>query len=71
MELVSVVGMRVRDSDAGNKGEGVVSSEGDVDKAGGGARWRECCRFPKIFGELLEDLPYYLPFTFNIGNVFL
>ena len=53
MELVSVVGMSVRDGGAGNKGDGVVSSEGDVDKAGGGARWRECCRFPKFFGELL------------------
>ena len=71
MEVVSGVGMSLRDGDAGNKGDGVVSSEGDVDVAGGGARWRECCRFPKIFGELLEDLPYHLPFTFHIGDVFL
>ena len=53
MEVVSGVGMSLRDGDAGNKGDGVMSSEGDVDVAGGGARWRECCRFPKIFGELL------------------
>ena len=38
---------------------------------GGGARWRDCCRIPDgIFGELREDLPYHLPFTFEIGNVF-
>ena len=46
MEVVSDVGMSVRDGGASNQGNGVASSEGDVDVAGGGARWRECCRFP-------------------------
>ena len=58
----------------GNRGRGVVSSgenvsvtDGGVD--GGGARWRDCCKFPNgIFGELPEDLPYYLPFTLHTGD---
>ena len=38
---------------AGNRGEGVVSSGGNVSVVGGGARWRNCYRFPDgIFGEL-------------------
>ena len=36
---------------------------------GGGARWRDCCRFSNgIFGELREDLPYRLPFTLDISD---
>ena len=47
---------------AGNRGEGMVSSGGNVSVAGGGTRWRDCCRFPdRIFRELLEDHPYCLP----------
>ena len=49
------------------KSGGIVSA-GD----GGGARWRDCCRFGVgIFGELWEDLPYRLPFTLDIGDVCL
>ena len=35
-------------------------------------RWgRDCCRFPDgIFTELREDLPYRLPFTFDIFDFF-
>ena len=53
--------------------EGVVSIGGSVSVAdGGGARWKDCCRFPNgISGELREDLSYHFPFTLNIGDVFL
>ena len=47
-----------------------MSSGRDVGVAGGGAGWRDCCRFPKIFGKLWEDLPYSLPFMFSVGDVF-
>ena len=45
-----------------NREEGVVSSGGNFIVAdGGGAWWRDCCRFPDvIFGEPWEDLPYRL-----------
>ena len=66
------MGMGVRVGGAGNRGEGVVTSGGNVSVAGGGARWRDSCRFPDwIFRELWEDLPYRLPFMLDIGNVFL
>ena len=69
--MVSGVGMGVGVGGAGSKGDGVASS-GDVGVAGGAARCRNCCRFPDdIFGEYWEELPYHLPFTFNIDNVFL
>ena len=71
-EVVCGVGMGVRVGGAGNRGEGVVSSGGNVSVAGGGARWRDSCRFPDgIFRKLWEDLPYRLPFMLDIGNVFL
>ena len=56
----------------GNRGESVVSRGGDASVAdGGGAKRRDCCRFPDgIFGELQEDLPYCLPFTLNITDFF-
>ena len=61
----------------GNRGGGVVGGGGNVSVTDGGAdhggaRWRDCCRIPNgIFGKLWEDLPYHLPFTFKISNVFL
>ena len=67
------VGMGV----VGNRGRGVASSGGNVSVTdggadGGGARWRDCCRFANwIFGELQEDLPYHLQFTLHTGDVFL
>ena len=37
----------------GNRGWGVVSGGGSTNVADGGARWRDCCRFPDgIFEEL-------------------
>ena len=56
----------------GNTGEGLVSSGGSVSVADGGrTEWKDCCRFPDgISGELREDLPYRLPFTINISDVF-
>ena len=77
VEVVCVMRMGVGIGGVGNRGEGVVSSGGNGNVTnggadGGGARWRDCCRFPnRIFGELWEDLPYHLPFMFDIGNVFL
>ena len=69
VEVVCDVRMGVRVDGVGNRGEGVVSvSVAD----GGGARSRDCCRFPDgIFRELWEDLPYCLPFTLNISDVFM
>ena len=46
VEVVSGVGMCVGVDGADNRGDGVVSSGGNVSVAGGGARWRDCCRFP-------------------------
>ena len=65
------LGVRVRG--VRNREEGEVSSEGNVIVAdGGGAMWRDFCRFPSgIFGELWEDLTYHLRFTINIGDVFM
>ena len=42
----------------GNRGEDVICSGGNVIRAdGGGARWKDCCRFPhRIFGKLWEDI---------------
>ena len=72
VEVVCGVRMSVGVDSAGNRGEGVVSSGGNVSMAGGGARWRGCCRFSDgIFRELWEDLPYCLPFMLDIGTVFL
>ena len=46
---------------------GVADGEAD----GGGARWRDFCSFSDgIFGELLEHLPYRLPFTLNVIDFF-
>ena len=65
------LGVRVRG--VRNREEGEVSSGGNVIVAdGGGAMWRDFCRFPSgIFGELWEDLTYHLRFTINIGDVFM
>ena len=39
---------------------------------GGGAKWRDCCRFPNgIFRDLSEDLPSRLPLMLDISDVFL
>ena len=73
VEVVCSMRMGVGIGGVGNRGGGVVSSGGNVSATdGGGARWRDCCRFPDgIFGELREDLPYHLPFMLDIGDVFL
>ena len=57
----------------GKRGGGVVSSRGNVSVTdGGGARWKDCCRFPdEIFGELLEYFAYHLPFTLHTGDFFV
>ena len=70
VEVVSDVEMSVGGGGAGNRGDPVVSS-GDFGVAGGGAGWRDCSRFPEIFRELWEDLPYNLLFRFNFANGFL
>ena len=51
VEVVSVVGMSMGGGGADNGRDAVVSSGGDVGKAGR-ARWRDCCRFPMISREL-------------------
>ena len=73
VEVVCDVRMGVGVGGVTNRGQGVVSSGRNVTVAdGGGARWRDCCRIPNgIFGELWEDLPYCLPFTLSIGDVFM
>ena len=77
VEVVCSMRMDVGIGGVGNRGRGVVSSGGNVKVTdggadGGGARWRDCCRFPDgIFGELQEDLPYHILFMLDIGNVFL
>ena len=77
MVVVCGVRMGMGVGGVGNRGEVVVSSGGNVSVAdggadGGGARWRDCCRFPDgIFGELREDLPYCLPFRLDIIDFFL
>ena len=54
-----------------NRGGTVVSGGGNASVADGGAKWRDCCRFPNgIFGEFLEGLPYRLPFTLDISDFF-
>ena len=80
VELFCSVRMGVGVDGVGNSGGSVVSGGGDGSVADGGAdggadgegaRWRICCRFPNgIFGELREDLPYRLPFTFDIIDFF-
>ena len=73
VEVFSSVGV----GSVGNRGGSVVSGGGDASVAdsgadGGGARWRDCCRFPDgIFGELREYLPYCLPFILDIIDFFL
>ena len=72
--VVVVCGVRigVGVGSAENRGESVVSSGGNVSVAGGGARWRDCCRFHDgIFRKLWEYLPYHLSFTVEFGDVFL
>ena len=73
VEMVCCVRMGVAVSGVRNRGEGVVSSAGSISVAdGGGARWKDYCRFSDgISGKLWEDLPYRLPFMLNIGDVFL
>ena len=57
-----------------NRGRSVESGGGDASVAdggadGGGARWKDCCRFSNgIFRELRENLPYHLPFKLNITD---
>ena len=72
VDVVCSVRMGVGVGRVGNRGGGVVSGGGNVSATdGGGAKWRDCCRFPdEILGEIRENLPYRLPFTLNIGNVF-
>ena len=62
VEVVCGMKFGVRVGGVRNREEGVVSSGGNVIVAdGGGARWRDCCRFPDgIFRELWVELPYRL-----------
>ena len=73
VEVVCRVRMGVAVGCVRTGGEGVVSRGGGVSVADdGGARWKDCCRFPdEIFRELWEGLPYHLSFMLNIGNIFL
>ena len=73
VEVVFSVRMGVGVGGAENRGEGAVSTDGNVSVADGrGARWRDCCRFPDgIFREPWEDLPYRLSFMLDIGDVFV
>ena len=72
VEVFCSVRMGVGVGSVGNRGGGVVSGGGNANVAdggadSGGARLRDCCRFPDgVFKELLEYLPYRLPFTLDI-----
>ena len=76
VEVFFSVRMGVGVDGVGNGGGSVVIGGGDASVAdggadGGGARWRDCCRFPYgIFGELREDLPYRLPFMLDVIDFF-
>ena len=72
VEVFYSVTMGVGVGGVGNRGRSVESGGGDASVAdGGGAGWRDCCRFSDgIFGELREDLPYRLPFTLNVIDFF-
>ena len=76
VEVSCSVIMGVGVDGVGNRGGSVVSGGGDASVAdggadGGGARWRDCCKFSNgIFRELLEDLSYRLPFTLDIIDFF-
>lgn len=48
-----------------------MSGGGDDGVGGGRAQQRYCCRLLEVFGELLEDLSYNLPFSFDVNHVFL
>ena len=77
VEVFCSVRMGVGVSGVGNRGWGVVSGRENASVAdggadGGGARWRNCCRFPNgVLGELWEDLPHRLPFTLDISDIFV
>ena len=77
VEVVFSMRMGVEIGGVRNRGGGAVSSGGNVSVTdggadGGGARWKDCCRFPnRIFGELWENLPYHLPLMLDISNIFL
>ena len=52
VEVVSSKGMGVGVCGADNRGDSMISSGGNASVGGGGARWRDCGRFPDgIFGE--------------------
>ena len=76
VEVFCSLRMGVGIGSVGNRGGSVVSGGGDASVAdgggdGGGARQRDCCRFPDgIFRELREDLPYCLSFTLDIIDFF-
>ena len=69
VEVLCSVRMGVGVGGVVNRGGGAVSGGGNVSVTDGGAncggaRWRDCCRFPDgIFRVLREDLLYRLPFT--------
>ena len=78
VEVLCSVRMGVGVGGVENRGGGVVSGRGNASVADGGAdveggaRWRDCCRFPDgIFRELWEVLPYCCPFTLDISDFFL
>ena len=70
VEVVSGVGISVVGRGADNRGDAVVSCA-DFVVTCGGPGWRDYCRLDKISRELWEDLPYSLPFTFNVGDLIL
>ena len=72
VEVVCGVRIGVAIGCVGTRGEGVVTSGGSASVAdGGGVRWKDCSRCPNgISGDLQGNLPYCLPFTRNIRDVF-
>ena len=67
-----VVGLGVGGGGADISEDPDLIGGGDDGLDGGGAKWWVRCRFPRVCGELWEDLPNDLPFFFDFcRNMFL
>ena len=54
--------MSTGDGGEGNEGNVVMSGDGSSCVGSGGVSESNCCRFPGVIQELLEDITYSFPF---------